>query len=79
MANHLGRMAQAQQIQQALPVLRWATIAKSGDLYHLALMETQGNRILSQKLEKGDAHRPYVEAQFQTWTALNILDREENP
>jgi hypothetical protein len=79
MANHAGRSAQQppKQPDPPLPVLRWATIARVGESYALATMETQGQRIVSQTLGKPEA-RHIVEAEFQVYAALNILDREED-
>lgn len=81
MANHTARSAQPvpiAKVQPEPPKLRWATIAKVGDFsYCLATMVTQGQKIIEQHTEKPDA-RHIVEAQFQVWAALNILDRGES-
>ncbi len=81
MANHLGRSVQSVPKQEApkpdVPVLKWATIAKLPDGFCLAVMTTQGSKILEQSLGKVEAHRPFVEDEFRIWCVYNVLDRGE--
>jgi hypothetical protein len=80
MANHLKPIPAPipKPASPPPPRIEWGQIVKVGDLYHLATMVTQGDRIIEQRLGTGNGWRPVIEAEFQRFAVEKVLDRNDS-